>query len=528
MPGGRWVILAGMSASSLPASTLAPSLVLAILVIYGVLLHVIGRFTAGLGKAAGGSGSGSTGGSGTGAVSADAFFLAERRSRWYVVAFGMIGTSLSGVTFVSVPGLVGVQGFSYLQMVLGYVPGYAVIALVLLPLYYRLQLVSIYGYLGERFGAASGRTGAAFFLLSRGLGVAARLYLVVKVLQWLVFDAWGVPFLATAAGMVAIIWGYTRRGGVRTVLWTDTLLTACLLLALVGTVWALGNSLAGSPLAALRLVAASDYSYALNFTDVAAPTYFWKQFLGGMFIAIAMTGLDQDMMQKNLTCRSLPEAQRNVLWFTVALVGVNLLFLSLGALLYLYAGAQGLVPPAQPDQMYPWLATHAGVPVVVGLLFVLGMVAVAYSSADSALAALTTSVCVDLLQVQQRAASVQEPLRRRVHVAVSIALVAAMAVFHAVGSASVIQLVFALATYTYGPLLGLFAFGLFTRAAVRDGWVPAVAVLAPLITFVLDRHSAEWFWGYRFGFELLLLNGAVTFLGLWLLRRPVARNAEGC
>lgn len=508
-----------MTASPLPASTLSPVLVLAILGAYGVLLHVIGRFTAKAAASAGAAGI-------TPANAADGFFLAERRSRWYVVAFGMIGTSLSGVTFVSVPGLVGVQDFSYLQMVLGYVPGYAVIALVLLPLYYRLQLVSIYEYLGERFGPASGRTGAAFFLLSRGLGVAARLYLVVKVLQWLVFDTWGVPFLVTAAGMVAIIWGYTRRGGVRTVLWTDTLLTGCLLLALVGTVWVLGTSLAGSPLAALQQVAASDYSRAFQFSAPEAPTYFWKQFLGGMFIAIAMTGLDQDMMQKNLTCRSLPEAQRNVLWFTVALVGVNVLFLALGALLYLYAGAHGLVPPAQPDQMYPWLATHPGVPVVVGVLFVLGMVAVAYSSADSALAALTTSVCVDLLQVQRRPSEAQQPLRRRVHVAVSVALVGAMAVFHAVGSASVIQLVFALATYTYGPLLGLFAFGLFTRAPVHDRWVPAVAVLAPVVTFVLERNSAQWFGGYRFGFELLLLNGAITFLGLLLLRRTVA-NPDG-
>lgn len=507
-----------MSASPLPASTLPPLLVLAILVAYGVLLHVMGRLTAGKAPDAG------TGG----APAVDGFFLAERRSRWYVVAFGMIGTSLSGVTFVSVPGLVGPQGFSYLQMVLGYVPGYAVIALVLLPLYYRLQLVSIYGYLDERFGPASGRTGAAFFLLSRGLGVAARLYLVVKVLQWLVFDAWGVPFLATAAGMVAIIWGYTRRGGVRTVLWTDTLLTGCLLLALVGTVWVLGNSVAGSPLAALQQVAASDYSQTFNFAHPEAPTYFWKQFLGGMFIAIAMTGLDQDMMQKNLTCRSLPEAQRNVLWFTVALVVVNLLFLSLGALLYLYAGAHGLVPPTQPDQMYPWLATYPGVPLVVGLLFVLGMVAVAYSSADSALAALTTSVCVDLLKVQERPAPSREPLRRRVHVLVSVALVAAMAVFHFVGSASVIQLVFALATYTYGPLLGMFAFGLFTRAPVRDGGVPAVALLAPVLTFVLDRYSVEWLGGYRFGFELLLVNGAITVLGLLLLRRPVANPAGTC
>ena len=245
-------------------------------------------------------------------------------------------------------------------------------------------------------------------------------------------------------------------------------------------------------------------------------------------MCIAMTGLDQDMMQKNLTCRSLPEAQRNVLWFTVALVGVNLLFLTLGALLYLYAGAHGLTPPAQPDQMYPWIATHAGVPLVVGLLFVLGMVAVAYSSADSALAALTTSVCVDLLRIRTRRTATQEPLRRRVHVLVSVALVAAMAMFHGVGSASVIQLVFALATYTYGPLLGLFAYGLFTRHAVHDRWVPVVAVMAPLLTFVLDRHSAAWFWGYHFGFELLLLNGAITFLGLLALRQPLAPRAEGC
>ena len=486
------------------ASTLPPLLVLAILAGYGVLLFAIGRLTARR--------------NGTPVGNAD-FFLAERKSRWYVVAFGMIGTSLSGVTFVSVPGLVGTQGFSYLQMVLGYVPGYVVIALVLLPLYYRLQLVSIYGYLGSRFGTASARTGAAFFLLSRGLGIAARLFLVVQVLQWLVFDALGVPFVLTAATMVGIIWGYTRQGGVRTVVWTDTLLTFCLLAALGGTVWLLGTGLAGSPLAALHAVAASDYAEAFRLTDPRAPDYFWKQFLGGMFIAIAMTGLDQDMMQKNLTCRSLPEAQRNVLWFSVALVGVNLLFLSLGALLFMTAAANGWTPPVRPDEVYPWLATHPGIPLAVGLLFVLGMVAVAYSSADSALAALTTSACVDLLAIAERPPAAQEALRRRVHLGMAGALVGIMLVFHAVGSSSVINTVFMLATYTYGPLLGLFAFGLLVRRPVHDRFVPWVALAAPALSWLLDRHSAAWFGGYRFGFELLLVNGVLVMLGLWCCRR---------
>lgn len=489
------------------SSTLPPLLVLAILAAYGVLLFAIGRLTARRDGAPVGN--------------AD-FFLAERKSRWYVVAFGMIGTSLSGVTFVSVPGLVGTQGFSYLQMVLGYLPGYAVIAFVLLPLYYRLQLVSIYGYLGERFGAASARTGAAFFLLSRGLGIAARLFLVVQVLQWLAFDALGVPFVATAAVMVGIIWGYTRQGGVRTVVWTDTLLTVCLLAALAGTVWLLGSALAGSPLGALREVAASSYADAWRFDSPQAPDYFWKQFLGGMFIAIAMTGLDQDMMQKNLTCRSLPEAQRNVLWFSVALVGVNLLFLSLGALLFMTAAANGWTPPTRPDEVYPWLATHPGVPLAVGLLFVLGMVAVAYSSADSALAALTTSACVDLLDISRRPPAAQERLRRRVHLGMAVALVAVILMFETLGSSSVINTVFTLATYTYGPLLGLFAFGLAARHAVHDRAVPWIAVTAPALSWLLDRHSAAWFGGYRFGFELLLVNGALVMLGLWCCRRRAA------
>ena len=485
-------------------SAISPWLVLVVLAGYGLLLSAIGRLTAQR--------------AGVPVGNAD-FFLAERRSRWYVVAFGMIGTSLSGVTFVSVPGLVGIQDFRYLQMVLGYVPGYVVIALVLLPLYYRLRLVSIYGYLGTRFGPASARTGAAFFLLSRGLGIAARLYLVVQVLQWLAFDALGVPFVATAATMVAIIWNYTRRGGVRTVVWTDTLLTFCLLLALVGTVWMLGNALAGTPAAALRAVAGSPYAEAFQFADPAAKDWFWKQFLGGMFIAIAMTGLDQDMMQKNLTCRSLPEAQRNVLWFSVALVGVNLLFLSLGALLFMTAAANGWTPPAKPDEVYPWLATHAGVPAGVGLLFVLGMVAVAYSSADSALAALTTSACVDLLDMTRWPAARQESLRRQVHVGMAIALVLVMLAFHEIGSASVINTVFTLATYTYGPLLGLFAFGLIGRQAVHDRAVPWIALAAPVASWLLDRNAPAWFGGYHFGFELLLVNGALVMLGLWCFKR---------
>ncbi len=474
--------------------------ILIVLISYFVLLFVIARIT---GRGAGNS----------------AFFLGERKSPWYVVAFGMVGASLSGVTFISVPGMVGTDQFSYLQMVLGYLPGYAVIAFVLMPLYYRLQLTSIYGYLGQRFGRSSYLTGAWFFLLSRSVGSAARLYLVAIVLQFLLFDTWGVPFWATVVLSIMLIWLYTHRGGIRTIIWTDTLQTTFMLLAVCVTVLLVGQKLGWDLPELVAQVRQSDLSRIFFFDDPKPGTYFWKQFLGGMFIAIAMTGLDQDMMQKNLSCRSIGEAQKNMVSFSLVLVVVNLVFLVLGALLFLYVERFGIALPDRADQLYPMLATDGGLPIMVGLLFLLGLIAAAYSSADSALTALTTSVCVDVLEIDKRPEAEREALRKRVHVIMSIVMVLLILIFKALNDDSVIKTVFRVAGYTYGPLLGLFAFGMLTGWAVKDRWVPLVAVLSPLVTFVLDRFSEPLFGGYKFGFELLLVNGAITFLGLVLLVR---------
>ncbi len=472
-----------------------PALILASITAYFALLYGISVVTS---KGAGN----------------DAFFVGERRSPWYIVAFGMIGASLSGVTFISVPGMVAANQFSYLQMVLGYLPGYAVIAFVLMPLYYRLRLTSIYGYLGQRFGRKSYLTGAWFFLLSRSLGSAARLYLVAVVLQFLLFDAWGVPFIATVVITILLIWLYTNRGGIRTIIWTDTLQTLFMLLAVVFTVVLLGQKLGWDIGETIAQVRSSDLSRVFFFDDPKPGTYFWKQFLGGMFIAIAMTGLDQDMMQKNLSCRSVGEAQKNMVSFSLVLVLVNAVFLMLGALLYLYVERFGIALPDKADQLYPMLATDGSLPVVVGLLFILGLIAAAYSSADSALTALTTSVCVDILDIERRPEAERMPLRRKVHVVMSAVMVVLIMLFKWLNDDSVIKTVFVVAGYTYGPLLGLFAFGMLTKATVRDRWVPIVSVLSPLLTFVLDRNSELLFGGYTFGFELLLVNGAITFLGL--------------
>ena len=475
-------------------------LIISVIAAYFGLLFVISYFTS---KGAGNS----------------AFFLGERKSPWYVIAFGMIGASLSGVTFISVPGMVANDQFSYLQMVLGYLPGYAVIAFVLMPLYYRLQLKSIYGYLGQRFGPSSYLTGAWFFLLSRSVGSAARLYLVAIVLQYMIFDHIGVPFVVSVVITILLIWSYTHRGGMRTIIWTDTLQTLFMLIAVAGTIVILGQKLGWDLARTMAEVKASDLSRVFFFDDPKPGTFFWKQFLGGMFIAIAMTGLDQDMMQKNLSCRNIKEAQMNMVSFSIVLVGVNMLFLTLGALIYLYVDHAGITLPPRADEVYPMIATDGHLPIAVGLLFILGLIAAAYSSADSALAALTTSVCVDLLKIDERPEPERVPLRKRVHVIMSVVMVLLILIFKALNDESVIKTVFIVAGYTYGPLLGLFAFGMITRFSVRDRWVPIVAILSPIVTFILDRNSEVLFGGYRFGFELLLVNGALTFLGLLLLVR---------
>ncbi len=442
----------------------------------------------------------------------ETFFLANRKSPWYVVAFGMIGTSLSGVTFVSIPGMVQKAQFSYLQLVLGYLLGYLVIATVLMPLYYRLNLVSIYTYLEQRFGYWSYKTGAGFFLLSRTLGAAIRLFLVAGVLQLAVFDDLGVPFTVSVIITIALIWVYTFRGGMKTIIWTDTFQTTAMLLAVGTSIWLISEELNLGFQSMVTTISESDYSQVF-FWDVKDSRYFLKQFFSGAFIAIVMTGLDQDMMQKNLSCKNIGEAQKNMFWFSIILVFVNILFLSLGALLYLYANAKGISLPEKGDNLFPLLALNY-FPHAVGVVFILGIIAITYASADSALTALTTSFCVDFLNFKERSEHERVRLRYIVHIGFSVLLVLVILAFDILNSDNVVTAVFKVAGYTYGPLLGLYSFGLYTKWTVRDRFVPAICLIAPLLTYIISYNSVDWFWGYEFGFEVLILNGFLTFAGL--------------
>jgi SSS family solute:Na+ symporter len=445
------------------------------------------------------------------------FFLGNRKSPWYIVAFGMIGASLSGVTFISVPGWVGDSQFSYMQMVLGYLLGYAVIANILMPLYYRLNLTSIYTYLETRFGIFSYKTGASFFLLSRIVGASFRLYLVANVLQITVFDAWNVPFWTTVAITILLIWLYTYKGGIKTIIWTDSLQTLLMLLAVGFTVFYISDSIGLNLGNMVNTIAESEFSKMFYFNDWHDKRYFFKQFLSGAFITIVMTGLDQDMMQKNLSCKNIREAKKNMYWFSFILVPVNLLFMSLGVLLFLFASRNGITPPSQTDDLFPIIATQGYLGSVVAVFFILGLIAAAYSSADSALTALTTSFTVDILNPSGKSELEIKKLRKRVHVFISIVLLTVILIFKLINNQSVISALFTVAGYTYGPLLGLYGFGLFTKFSVRDKWVPLVAILSPLICVVLNYYSEEWFFGYQFGFELLILNGIITFLGLYVI-----------
>ena len=442
----------------------------------------------------------------------ETFFLANRASPWYVVAFGMIGTSLSGVTFVSIPGMVATAEFSYLQLVLGYLLGYFVIATVLMPMYYRLNLVSIYTYLEQRFGYWSYKTGAGFFLLARTLGAAIRLFLVAGVLQLAVFDALGVPFAVSVIITIGLIWVYTFRGGMKTIIWTDTFQTTAMLAAVGISIWLISDELNLGFQGLVRTIEASDYSQVF-FWDWQDSRYFLKQFFAGAFIAIVMTGLDQDMMQKNLSCKNIGEAQKNMFWFSIILVFVNILFLTLGALLYIYANSKGINLPAKGDDVFPFLALGY-FPQVVGIAFILGIIAITYASADSALTALTTSFCVDFLDFKNRSEHERVRLRYIVHVGFSVLMVLVILAFNVLNSENVVTAVFTVAGYTYGPLLGLYTFGLYTKRAVRDRFVPLICVVAPLLTYIISYNSVEWLWGYEFGFEVLILNGFLTFAGL--------------
>ena len=430
----------------------------------------------------------------------------------------MIGASLSGVTFISVPGEVGNSFFSYFQIVLGYLLGYLVIATVLLPLYYRLKLVSIYTYLEQRFGFWSYKTGAFFFLLSRTIQASFRLFLVAGVLQIFLFDSLGVPFWVSVLVTIALIWVYTFKGGIKTIVWTDTLQTFFMLAAGIITVIMITKALGFNLSEAIGAIRESQYSETF-FWDWSQGSHFLKQFFTGAFIAIVMTGLDQDMMQKNLTCRSLKDAQKNIFSFSVILIFANLIFLSLGALLYIYANDIGMEIPVRTDLLYPMIAkNHLGT--LAGVVFLLGIIAAAYSSADSALTALTTSFCVDFLNFDKKEESVKKPIRLKVHIAFSIALFLIILIFNVINDDSVINSIFRAAGYTYGPLLGLFAFGILTKRAVTDKYVLPVCLLSPIIAFIVDANSVTWLNGFKFGFSVLIFNGLLTFLGLLIISKP--------
>jgi len=440
----------------------------------------------------------------------DTFYRGNRTSPWYMVAFGMVGASISGVTFVSVPGMVLTQDMTYLQTCLGFIVGYFVVAFVLLPVYYKLNLTTIYAYLQQRLGHNAYKTGAWFFLLSKMTGAAVRFYVVCMLLQRYVLDGYGVPFVVTVAAMVTLIWLYTRRGGIRTLVWTDTFQTTCMFLALILIIYIVTTKLDLSIGEAIEAIAADSHSRVFVTDDWVSKQNFWKQFLSGIFIVVVMTGLDQDAMQKNLTCKSLREAQKDMCTYGFAFVPANLLFLSLGVLLVMLANRQGLLLPSRSDELLPMFAATGRLGEWVTTLFAVGIVAASFSSADSALTALTTSYCVD---IRERAGD--ERLRKRAHVGVALVFMLIILAVDAVNSTSIIDAIYILCSYTYGPLLGLFAFGLFTRRATRDRLVPYIAVASPLICFAIDKAIASTT-GYRFGYELLMLNGLLTFLGLWV------------
>lgn len=453
------------------------------------------------------------------------YFIGNRSSKWYLVAYGMIGASLSGVTFMSVPGWVGTTQFSYLVVVLGYLAGYAVIAAVLLPLYYRMNLTSIYSYLEARFGPASYRTGAFYFLLSRTIGASFRLYIVINVLQTFVFDAWGVPFWVTVLSFLILILLYTYEGGVKTIVWTDTLQTTFMLASLVMTIWMVADRLGLGFSGILDQVIEGPYS-KMMVTDWTAKNHFLKNFFGGMFIAIAMTGLDQEMMQKNISVRTLRGAKTNMLSFSVVLVIVNILFLALGVLLYGFANSTGLGIPARTDDLFPVVAlNHLGT--VSAVFFIIGLISAAYPSADGALTALTASCCIDFIGINKRGwdEGRQKRVRHLVHIGFAAILLIVIVIFRMINDEAVIGKLFTVAGYTYGPLLGLFMFGILSKRKPADRLVPFVCLLAPALCWIINENAASWLNGYRFGFELLILNGFITFGGLLLIAGRSVNNA---
>lgn len=482
---------------------MSPSLILGIFLVYTVLLFAVTWFTSRR-------------------ANSQSFFIGNRISPWFVVAYGMIGASLSGVTFMSVPGWVKDTQFSYMIVVLGYLFGYFVIALVLMPLYYRLKLTSIYTYLEQRFGFWSYKTGAGFFIISRTLGASLRMFLVINVLQVFVFDAWNIPFWVNALVFIVLIIIYTLKGGIRTIIWTDTLQTTFMLLAVVLSIIYISKGLE-IPLFKLFADIKESHVSRMIITDWHNERFFLKQFFSGIFITITMTGLDQEMMQKNLSCKNIKEAQKNMFTFSGILVFVNLLFLFLGAFLMLYAQKKG-VNVASSDELFPTIALNYLGP-VAGIVFLIGLISAAFPSADGALTSLTTSVSIDFLGLNRREGISERKatrIRYGVHLSVATVFFISILIFSTLNDRAIIDKLFTIAGYTYGPLLGLYSFGLFTKRKANDRITPFIAVLSPVICFFLSKYSVQLFNGYKFGFELLLLNGFLTFAGLWLFsRRPL-------
>jgi Na+/proline symporter len=480
---------------------MSPTIILGVFLVYTLLLFTVTWITARK-------------------ADSQSFFIGNRASPWFVVAYGMIGASLSGVTFMSVPGWVSETQFTYMMVVFGYLFGYFVIALVLLPLYYRLKLTSIYTYLETRFGFWSYKTGAGFFIISRTLGASLRMFLVIHVLQVFVFDAWNIPFWANTLIFIVLIILYTLKGGIRTIVWTDTLQTTFMLLAVVLSIFYISRSL-DLPLKQLFGTITGDKDVSrMIITDWHHERFFLKQFLSGMFITIAMTGLDQEMMQKNLSCRNLKESQKNMFTFSGILVFVNLLFLFLGAVLLYYAFSKG-VKVAGTDDLFPAIALkHLGP--AAGIVFMVGLISAAFPSADGALTSLTTSVSIDFLGLSRKAGMSERrstTIRYIVHLTIATIFFISILIFSTLNDEAVIDKLFTIAGYTYGPLLGLYSFGLFTKRLVNDRLTPLIAILSPLICYFLSKYSVELFNGYKFGFELLLLNGFLTFTGLFIFSR---------
>jgi|TARA_B110000977_G_scaffold32713_1_gene43479 Na+/proline symporter len=445
----------------------------------------------------------------------ETFFLANKKSPWFLVAFGMIGASLSGITFISIPGWVGnsAKQFGYMQMVLGYLVGYFVIAYVLMPLYYKMNVTSIYTYLKNRFGFYSHKIGALYFLLSRIIGASIRLLLVANVLQAFVFDELNIPFEITVLISIALIWVYTFKGGIKTIIWTDTLQTLFMLLSLGFTFWFLSKELnlleTGG---VIETIINSKYSQIFFFEDWNSGTHFVKMFFGGIFIAIGMTGLDQDMMQKNLSCKNLKSAQTNMVFFSIVLVFINLIFLGLGALLYMYAEQRGIAIPEKTDLLFPQIALKSNMGIGIGVLFLLGLIAAAYSSADSALTSLTTSVCVDFVETEEK--KVSKSTRMKIHIIMSVVLFITVIILNSTLDESAIWTLIRLAGYTYGPLIGLFFFGILTKFKIYDKFVIIACIIPPILSYYIDKYSVDLFNGFQFGGALIILNAVLTFLSL--------------